>query len=187
MFEFTDAQIDHLEGMYDELGEETASTEQFVECERCLIKYPADDDYWYFPEGELQQPCKECTRKAIEEKHQNQLMAAAKTATAVLTEDTINKIVRGQVVNVSGLEHLTESVLQIFAGEHGIAKMLFQEYHEARPNANRIRILELITRMIGKVDELTAAKEKVNETVTEDDLRAILDRVMQKQQPKLTT
>ncbi len=49
MFEFTDAQIDHLEGMYDELGEETASTEQFVECERCLIKYPADDDYWYFP------------------------------------------------------------------------------------------------------------------------------------------
>ena len=41
--------------------------------------------------------------------------------------------------------------------------------------------------MIGKVDEMTALKEKTNETVTEDDLRAILQRLVTPQQQKLTT
>jgi hypothetical protein len=183
MIEFSDAQIDHIESLFDEMGEEAVSTDLFVECERCLIKYPADDDYWYFLEGELQQPCKECTRKAAEEKHQMQLIAAAKTATAVLSEATINKIVQGKIVQVSGMEHLTDSVLQIFAGEAGIAKLLYNEYHSEKPNTNRVRILELIARMVSKADEIVAAKEKTNESVTDDDIRAILERLV----PKLET
>jgi hypothetical protein len=178
MIEFSDAQIDHVESMFDEMGDEVESTDQFVECNVCLIKYPEDDDYWYFLEGELQQPCKECTRKAAEESHQHQLIAAAKTATAVLSEATINKIVQGKIVQVSGMEHLTDSVLQTFAGEAGIAKLLYNEYHSDKPNTNRVRILELIAKMVGKTDEIMAAKEKTNETVTDDDLRAILERLV---------
>ena len=186
--QLSDAQIEALENQYDEMGDELPGVDQYTRCEICGVRYPSDDDYWYFLDDTLQQPCKECHRKQAEEKHEQKLIQAAQTTAAVLSQSTVDRIVGGEVMEISGIEHLTDVVVDQFAGPQGIAKMLWNEYHEEKPRLSRIRILELITRMVKQSDEQRSIKDRHDGgLVTDDDIRAVLMRIApQMAQPRIS-
>lgn len=178
--DLTDAQIEQVESLFDENGEEIPEAQQYVRCECCQIKYPADDDYWYFKDGKLIQPCIECVRIQSEKKHEKELMSAAK---GIITQtskakDALTRLKQGELIEVSEAEHLKDAVVNEFGGISAFAAMMRNLYFDPKPNTNRVRLLELYVKLVLKVDESAHGKGKAHEGVSEDDIRAILERLM---------
>lgn len=179
--DYSPGQIEQLESLYDLMGEETPEADIFLRCDVCNIKYPQDDTYWYFDgEGEILQPCRECQKKALDAKQDKDLLDAAQTVTEVLPSLVMDKIVKGELVEVSGLEHLRDAFAKVFGGVHGIAKLAWIEYNNPRPNPTRVRILELMAKIVGKADVQAAAKEEKDRAVSDEDIRAVLQAALPK-------
>jgi len=178
---YSEGQLEQLESMYDLMGEENPEADTFKKCTSCLIKYPQDDVYWYFDEdGKLMQPCRECQKKALDEKEKKDLMDAAVTVTQVLPSAVVDKLVHGELIQVSGLEHLRDAFAKVFGGVNGIAKLAWVEYNQAKPNQTRVRILELLTKIIAKADAREAEREEQDRATSDEDIRAVLEAALPK-------
>lgn len=145
------------------------------ECEGCHARLPADDDYFFFKEGELQQPCKACRRNQQDDEHEMALVNATKMATAYLGSNAIGRVAKGELAEVPGIETLAESIGQVFCGESGIAMLMYKEFFSQKPNAVRVRMLELMTKVFKFADEAKEARKgKDSREVSEEDMRAAL-------------
>ena len=177
--DYSPGQIEQLESLYDLMGEETPEADIFLRCDVCNIKYPQDDTYWYFDgEGEVLQPCRECQKKESDEKEKRDLMAAAETVTSVLPSVLVDRLVHGELIQVSGLEHLRDAFAKVFGGVNGIAKLAWIEYNQAKPNRTRVQILELLTKIIAKADMKEAEKQEKDRATSDEDIRAVLEAAL---------
>lgn len=145
------------------------------ECDGCHAMLPPDDDYFFFKEGKLQQPCKACMRKQQDSEHEIALVNATKMATAYLGANALGRVAQGELMEVPGVESLAEAIGQVFCGESGVAMLMYKEFFAQKPSAVRVRMLELITKVFKFADEAKdARKGKDSREVSEEDMRAAL-------------
>ena len=167
--------LTQIEETYGPDGNVKPEREFDQKCDGCGAMLPADDDYFFFKEGALQQPCKACRRKDQDDNHEMALVNATKMATAYLGSNAISRVAKGELQEVPGIETLAESIGQVFCGESGIAMLMYKEFFSQKPNAVRVRMLELMTKVFKFADEAKEARKgKDSREVSDEDMRAAL-------------
>jgi hypothetical protein len=113
-------------------------------CLRCGNSFPPTPEFWNF-KGQQRSGnfCKDCTRDDAKEK-----------AMIPLPPELMKRLVAGELVDSSALEHLRDDVLHEFGGSRGFAAQFRAEFDAAKPgSAARVNLLKLAVQLVGESDK----------------------------------